>query len=427
MYLRPDLLNPLKALKKVTSQRQSRPVIAIPGYFLHWLGISPKSFVAGCRAEGIRCESFICNDSKDVLDLHSKDLPFPHALEDSLLYLRCVVTDSLPGEEITIREEQLCEGRRLLAAQYAHCISVFSRNLPRVVVTLQGVEPHNAAARAAAHRLGIPVLTLENTAVATRMIWDSISGITTNKNLARSFYWRYQDCVEVKESDDYCEELIANTRQLKSEEHASPHKHRENCTDRPFVLFLGQVYTDSSIVFGLRHWTSPVEALQRCVEWCERKNYGLVVKLHPKEFNGRNTIDNRLYDRLTYRKIQARPSLMDGLSRIDATIDEKNELDTYDLIDSCRIAVTINSQSGLEAAIRGKQVVCCGDAFYCGLDFTCDAPSPAYFSAAMEQANQTLTSAVTKKARQFAYIFFHHYCREKSPRSIVQLARENGL
>lgn len=402
-------------------------MVAIPGYFLHWLGIPPKSLVAGCRAEGIRCESFIGNDSKDLSDLKSKKLPFPHSLEESLLYLRCVLTDSLPGEEMTIREEQLCEGRRLLAARYAHCMSVFSQNLPDMVITVQGIEPHNAAARAAAHRLGIPVLALENTAVATRMIWDSISGITTNKNLARSFYWRYQDSIQAKESDDYCEELIANTRHLKSDEHTSPRTHREICTDRPFVLFLGQVYTDSSVVFGLRSWSSPIEALQKCVEWCERKNYGLVVKLHPKEFSGRNTIDNRLYDRLTYRKILATPLLMEGLSRIDATIDGKNELDTYDLIEGCRIAVTINSQSGLEAAIRGKQVVCCGDAFYCGLDFTCDASSPAYFSAAMEQANQMLDSAVTKKARRFAYIFFHHYCREKSARSIVQLARENGL
>ncbi|MAI71432.1 MAG: hypothetical protein CMM01_11020 [Rhodopirellula sp.] len=427
MYIRPDLLNPLNALKKLTAERQKRPLVAIPGHFLHWLGISPKLLVAAYRDKGIRCESFIGSAPKALPDLKPKDLRFPNALDESLLYYRCVLTDSLPGEYRAIREDQPCEGRRLLATHYAHCMSLFSKNLPQLVVTLQGFEPHNAAARAAAYRIGIPVLTLENTAVATRMIWDSISGITTNRNSARSFYWRYQDRVQGKESDDYCKKLIADTRQLKSDEHSSPQKRREICIDKPFVLFLGQVYTDSSIVFGLRHWSSPVEALQRCVEWCERQDYGLVVKLHPKEFSGINTIDNRPYDRLTYRKIQAIPSLVEGLRRIEAKIDEKNELDTYHLIDGCRIAVTINSQSGLEAAIRGKPVVCCGDAFYCGFDFTCDAPSPAYFSVAMEQANQTLSNAVAQKARQFAYIFFHHYCREKSVGSIVQLTQENGL
>ena len=64
------------------------------------------------------------------------------------------------------------------------------------------------------------------------------------------------------------------------------------------------------------------------------------------------------------------------LTRLGAAIDADNMYDMYDLMAGCSAAVTINSQSGLEAAIRGKPVVVCGEAFYGGLGFTCEAQVP---------------------------------------------------
>ncbi len=149
------------------------------------------------------------------------------------------------------------------------------------------------------------------------------------------------------------------------------------------------------------------------------------MKLHPKEQSGLNTVDGRPYDRLTYRKIQQDASLLAQLDAIGATIDSDNLLDTYDLIDRCAVAVTVNSQAGLEAAIRGKPVVVCGDAFFAGLDFTWDAPHPAFLAPALAGACGS-TSPQTDVAREFAYIFFEKYCCPKTAATLLQLIEENS-
>ncbi|MFM7928721.1 MAG: hypothetical protein ACKO9Q_13510, partial [Pirellula sp.] len=58
-------------------------------------------------------------------------------------------------------------------------------------VIVQGFEPSNAFIRAAAIRQRIGTLALENTMLSDRLLWDSVSGIIPNRNLAKNYYWRY--------------------------------------------------------------------------------------------------------------------------------------------------------------------------------------------------------------------------------------------
>ena len=340
------------------------------------------------------------------------------------MYATCVATDSLPtelnGSHAQVRETW----RQRIGASYAQVLKQFQKRRPDVVLLVQGFEPHNAVARCAALHLNIPLIALENTAIANRMVWDNVSGITTNRNLAKNYYWRCKDCQDAATCEAYCERLIQNTKQLKSDEHRSPAAAHHPVDDRPQVLFLGQVYTDSSQVFGLRQWQSPLTVLESCVQWCGQHGRDLVVKLHPKERTGNNTIDDRPYDRLTYRKIMQNQPLSSSLKDLGAIIDEDNTYDTYDLINRCETAVTVNSQAGLEAALRGRPVVVCGEALYGALDFTADAPSPDYFDSAM-QAAAKFGPEQTATARQFAYIFFEEYCREKNAHTLLQLVEEN--
>lgn len=393
--------------------------IAAPVHHLSWLGISRRAWARCCKSRGWRSLDYGRLDYEHEAAHPSHELPTQ--LRDSLLYATCVATDSLPSELNDEHEPVRRVWEARIAENYDRIRKIVIGGEPSLAVVIQGFEPQNAIARCCARELGLPVLALENTTCVSRMLWDSVAGIT-NRNLARNYYWRCDD-VDQWECDQYCAEFIRNTKRLKSEQHRSPSVRCGRLTKEEPILFLGQVYTDSSQVFGMRRWASPVEVLRHCVRWCKQNHQPLVVKLHPKEVSGRNAIDNRPYDKLTYRKIMADEELNEGLKDIAAVIDCSNQFDTYELIDQCRLAVTVNSQAGLEAAIRGKRVVVCGDAFYGDLGFTWDAPCPGVFEAVVREALSSDPSP--EIARRFTYIFFERYCREKSESGLATLIEEN--
>ena len=129
--------------------------------------------------------------------------------------------------------------------------------------------------------------------------------------------------------------------------------------------------------------------------------------------------------------IHADSELTSFLKQHDAIVDADNRFDTYQLIHDSSIAVTLNSQSGLEAAIRNRPVVVCGNAFYGDLGLTLDAPAPEFLNHRLQQAKQIAqnqssqqVTEQTRIARSFAYIFFEKYCRAKTPESLLQLIEE---
>jgi hypothetical protein len=87
------------------------------------------------------------------------------------------------------------------------------------------------------------------------------------------------------------------------------------------------------------------------------------------------------------------------------------------LIQQAHCVATINSQSGLEAAIRGKPVLVLGDAFYCGLGFTNDWSFPVL----LESLGPDDMVSDVARARRFAYIFLELYCEGKTPEAVVSL------
>ena len=108
-------------------------------------------------------------------------------------------------------------------------------------------------------------------------------------------------------------------------------------------------------------------------------------------------------------------------------IDSENEFDTYDLIRRARLSVTINSQSGLEAAIRGTPTVVCGQAFYGSLGFTYDASRAEHFGIAFSEAAAAKAEpSKTRLARKFTTIYFDRYCREKSIGSLLTLIKSTA-
>jgi hypothetical protein len=391
--------------------------IAVTYPYLSWLGIDYDALAYGFARRGF-CLLTV-PEPQHWGRLASRS-PIPPGLRDALRYAVAVETEEVkPNLAIGDPLVELWTAR--LADLFTTTEALFRRKRPELVVLVQGFEPVNAVARAAALELGIPMIAIENTALKTRLLWDNISAVTTNRNLAASFFWRHQGTVSRTEVEQFTTALMSDLRVEKSAEHLAPVGASAADDGRRNVLFIGQVLTDSSLVFGLGAWGSPLDIIESAVQWCQRNGYRLLVKLHPKESTGGDPITYRPYEKLTVRKMQVRPQLMAALAANDAVVDADNQFDTYALIAQSDIAITVNSQAGLEASLFGKATVVCGDCFYGGLGFTLDAKHPAQFDVMMERAKHF---DVPYAAKEFAFTFYQCYCRPKTAPGLVELVAE---
>lgn len=397
-----------------------RVTVALPMEHLGWLDIDAAQVSDMLSRVGITTLHF----DSECVNYEAVDEKFcwPPLLNDALHYAVCVESESVAVDVEAMFPVITAVWRTKLAKMYAITKTHFQTHTPDLVVLVQGHEPTNAVARAVAIELGVPLLALENTALSGRMLWDDVSGVTTNRNLAKNYYWKYKHSISPDTLKAFDRDVVQILRMHKLSDHVAPKKSLDIPDDKPIALFLGQVFTDSSLVFGLLGWDSPLDILAKLASWCRDNEYRLVIKLHPKEASGIDPIKQQAYNRLTYRKINNDASLCELLHADDVLIDADNIYDTYALIESCSFAVTVNSQSGLEATLLGKAVVVCGDSFYSGLGFTLDAAVPKLFEHQLDQAREAEHKS---GALEFAYIFFEHYCRPKTMESLVKLIRQS--
>jgi len=186
------------------------------------------------------------------------------------------------------------------------------------------------------------------------------------------------------------------------------------------VLFLGQVYTDSSTLFGINDFSCPVAIIDQLVNYCLINDYHLIIKLHPKEAAYCDILV-RPYDNLTFQKISEYEDLFEKISSGNFLLDTE-QYDTYSLIDAADVCVTVNSQAGLEALIKGKNVIACGNSFYTGLGFTFDAYSNEELLYFLDKVlNKMYSVVVWKEINSFFYIISEKYFIDKNSNSIASL------
>lgn len=373
-------------------------------------------------------------EQRAVSDLGSCVAENGGAVADSAELLRLIEYSVAVDSEVQLNEldQVISEGEGSCASYAAHAkhsLQIIRRDLqrfrPHLILLAQGHGVEAVAARRCAVESGLSLLAFENTALKDRIVWEPISGVTVNRNIARSMFWRYMDAVSPQVIKDFCDKIIASTKQNKQEEHASPEAEWTPDSSRPVVLYLGQVYTDSSLLYGCYPDLAPEQVVKSLYDWCEANGAQLVLKLHPKEANGVAPVTHRPYNKLTMRKLQGAFEGRDSLDQPWVTIDSENQWDTYRLIEAADAVVTINSQAGLEAAIRGKNVVTSGRCFYAGLDFTTDVTSADEMAEAVSKSIKSGYSAERHAlAQKFFYVFFEKYCIEKQSRRLIELFRK---
>ncbi len=320
----------------------------------------------------------------------------------------------------------LDESVRLGCAWEAHYEALLQRHQPQTVVYNQGRVLHAAVLRHLAVKNGLRALALENTMDRDRLLWDDVSGSTVIHNLGRSWFERLAGLLDDGRCRAHAEEYLAGIGARKSDEHSSP---AAVCNDPAasgrFVLFLGQVYTDSSVVFGLSGFRNPIEVIRATTDACARSGTPVIAKLHPKEASGTNPL-GMPYARLTARRIEQDPVLAAHLESGRLVVDADNLWDTHDLIARSAACATINSQAGLEAAILGRPVVVAGSAFYGGLGFTSDCTGPAEVSASIEcllssPSPSSERSSARLQAQRFFYAYLQGYCVPRNEQAVAEL------
>lgn len=408
-------LNGIKKIACSTVPVKSR--IALSKVHISWLSINHKQLEVDLRFIGIK--TFYLQDlvNENVAGYDSST--WPDILNDALYYAVAVQCETSGFNIDKDFSNEIAFWRNQLKHYFYTFKKSFVQKKINLVIIVQGYEPINAAARAAAIMLNIPILAIENTAIKNRMLWDDVSGITTHRNLAKNYYWKFKNTISLEVIEKYHKNLLGNIHVTKALEHQSPEGETiQLAEDKPIILYLGQILTDSSVIFGIGAWKTPINIIKASVIWCINNNYRLVLKLHPKEYNGNNPINNKQYNKPTYRKLCESRHLIKLLENNDSYIDDNNYSDTYDLIKSAKAVVTLNSQSGLEAALFGTPVIVCGESFYSGLGFTIDAFEPRLFNQKM---NDAINFQVPVFAKEFSYIFFEKYCKPKTPDGLIKL------
>lgn len=289
---------------------------------------------------------------------------------------------------------------------------------PRTVIFPQGFILPAAVFRSVARRLGIRTVAIENTFRSDRLCWDDQTGITLNSPIPAAIFAKTQ----ARNSGDYFQGYLDTARKLKSAEHSVRNAKRPKAFDGRKILFIGQVNTDSSVLFylgaGFRDQMSAIATAVKFVAGSEGCN--LIIKVHPKEIGGLNPLMEP-YSLERYRVLRQSCTVA-GCDRI--LIDDTADLDTFAAIEWADLCVTINSQAGLEAAAMGKPVIVCGHANYSSLTSVRHAPTPEALLLALEDPSPPVDAA---EARDFFQVYCETYCKPKTVRSLVELSRGQSI
>lgn len=301
---------------------------------------------------------------------------------------------------------------------------LFKRNTFYKCIIFQGYCYESAIIRAISILKEVPVLALENTSNKNKILWDNISGITVNKNLSTNFYYKYENSVCGDTANNYAQNYVTNIQNVKKSEHYSPSKKIPKTTSKPLIALIGQVYTDSSTLFGLnKSFRDPIEIIEIVAEYSLTNDFQLFIKLHPKEVNGINPVNNQPYDNMTWQKICENQNLKNKISDSPLiNIDFKNEYSTFSILDRADVVVTINSQAGLEALIKNKHVITCGNSFYNAVCPTLNAQNhedlKIFLDKVLKGENKPLDLSTINK---FFYIYFEKYCIDKNEKQLLKL------
>jgi hypothetical protein len=343
-----------------------------------------------------------------------------------VLYSVCVELEVATGElDWCDPRHRECLARWYAAARATvdNLSGVLGWRQPCAVLAMQGYFVSAAVARQLAPLLGFRFIALENTVFPRRIICEALSGIAVNRTAAGLAFWRRQDIIKPGDYVGWLDGLLAGLDAAKAQDHASRGGSFSWPARKKRILFLGQCYTDSSVLFGAQDGATAVTILRSLIAYAEKHGAFVMAKLHPKEDGGLNPLMVP-YGRLTWRKLAADAELSVRLGQRGRRgvweIDEDNRFATTTLLRESDVVVTINSQGALEGLAYGKDVLLLGEAFYGHLGVTINLPHHMLLPGALDAVLYQGVSVVNRETvARFLHVYVHEYCVERTPEAFV--------
>mmetsp|Transcript_23789 Transcript_23789/g.56703 ORF Transcript_23789/g.56703 Transcript_23789/m.56703 type:complete len:574 (+) Transcript_23789:290-2011(+) len=307
---------------------------------------------------------------------------------------------------------------------------------PSVVIVAQGHYHFGAGVRAAAILMGLQAVALETPINNRRLAWSTISGISVDRGIERNLYWRYAEFVKPKQAEAEVQRYLRSAKASKMLVHASPEDAGPLAgwlQARPpgtrTLAFLAQVYTDTASILNIAAgFTSQAHAIWTVAKWCADNAQPLVIKFHPRETPPKDMLPiyGPRLNHLTLRRLRELYD-WDGLLANHSGLilaDSSNSIDTFAVIDACDAVVTINSGAGLEALLKGKEVILTGNAFYGGLGFTHQVESPASLTSKLAEVLQGPSLKLNRgpEPAKFFFVFNRWATIPKKAQAVVERA-----
>jgi len=303
---------------------------------------------------------------------------------------------------------------------------------PAIILLTQGATPMARPILELARDMGINCVAKEGAFLRDYIFLDNLTGMIINRHTAsrQAGDWLYSRAFG---SDDRRRLRV----KMKQAQYRKRPEHETGSTDdlesdirsmlkikqdEKIAVFIGQVFTDASIIMDSPYFPDPVLLINKLSEWfTQKEGWRLVIRLHPKESDGYswisispdtlglpaflNSIEQLPYNNITIRKLKE-INFQEVYKNVPVL--EGRSIDTQALMEIADLGITINSQAGFEMALKGKRMVVCGDAFYARKGFTYDVSHPAALESILEAAcqNTNLSDGELAKTEQFgAYLF----------------------
>jgi len=306
---------------------------------------------------------------------------------------------------------------------------IISEIQPRVLYITQGYLLKSAVFRAVAtlypHSY-IKIFATENTFHKNKLTWDSIAGISVHSKLPQSYFARYRDTLKQSEVEKYIMTYFNNTSSTKQGEHLvtsedqwfPPKKSKK-------ILFIAQVNVDSAVLYNLfPAFPVQVDVIRAVLDFAVLNDHALLVKFHPKECGVWAHVRNHTLSSLMSRYNDTQEIILSSNRKIE--LDPCKKYNTYAAIEKADLIVTINSQTGLEAAAMKKPVITTATSLYGGLGFSEEARNREelyhFMSKHLEKnLRRGYTGPDFRAARGFLYIFLEKFCINRSADDIADL------
>ena len=239
---------------------------------------------------------------------------------------------------------------------------------PDVVLHFSGRFHRDRCAMLVCQELRIPIVAIESSFHQRYVYWDESGRTGSSGRIGCPRPWRVPpgaiDCLETLMVESLNQCGLTRDSLLHYRSHSPARTHSKT------LLFLAQVPYDAALVEDGADFSDQIEAVRAVSEHLSAIGpHRLIVRPHPKA-----------------------PELADEITKLglrNTSTDHSSTRGLLDDLQSADCAITVCSQSGLQAAWLGKPVVVLGRAFYSDKGFTFDA------HGSEETLGQALADALT--------------------------------